>query len=46
VFLALVVLASVKGLLVGGGRELVRAIRGESRIRDEDIWRDAGYGDE
>jgi hypothetical protein len=45
-FLALVVLATVKGLLVGGGRELVRAIRGEPRIRDEDIWRDAGYGDE
>jgi hypothetical protein len=46
VFLALVVLATVKGLLVGGGRELVRAIRGERRIRDEDIWRDAGYDDE
>jgi hypothetical protein len=45
-FLALVVLASVKGLLVGGGRELLRAIRGEPRIRDEDIWRDAGYDDE
>lgn len=45
-FLALVVLAAVKGLFVGGGRELLRAIRGERRIRDEDIWRDAGYGDE
>jgi hypothetical protein len=45
-FLALVVLATVKGLIVGGGRELLRAIRGEPRIRDEDIWRDAGYGDE
>lgn len=44
-FLALVVLATVKGLIVGGGRELVRAARGERRIRDEDIWRDAGYDD-
>jgi hypothetical protein len=41
-----VILAAVKGLLVGGGRELVRAVRGERRIRDEDIWRDAGYDDE
>lgn len=46
VFLALVVLAAAKGLLVGGGRELLRAVRGERRIRDEDIWRDAGYDDE
>jgi hypothetical protein len=45
-FLALVILATVKGLLMGGGREALRIARRERRIRDEDIWRDAGYGDE
>lgn len=46
VFLALVILAAAKGLVMGGARELVRIARRERRIRDEDIWRDAGYGDE
>ncbi len=46
VFLALVILAFVKNVVFGGGREMVRVARREPRIRDEDIWRDAGYGDE
>lgn len=45
-FLALVALATVKGLLSGGWRELVRVARREPRVRDEDIWRDAGYPDD
>ena len=45
VFLALVIVAFVKDV-VGGGREMVRACTTRARIRDEDIWRDAGYGDE
>ena len=46
VFLALVILALVKNVVFGSGREMWRIARGQSRIRDEDIWRDAGYGDE
>jgi hypothetical protein len=45
-FLALVILATAKGLVFGSGREALRILRREPRIRDEDIWRDAGYGDE